>query len=58
MFPEVAACTGESEDNRQRLESCLQAAWGTIPQEFFDIVAIVMVGADHLTMRPPFGRIS
>jgi hypothetical protein len=24
MFPEVAACTGESEDNRQRLESCLQ----------------------------------
>jgi hypothetical protein len=36
MFPEVMACRGESEDNRQRLESCLQAAWDTIPTEFSD----------------------
>jgi transposase len=36
MFPEVAVCTGESEDDRQHLDSCLQAAWDTIPQEFFD----------------------
>jgi transposase len=26
MFPEVMACKGKSEDDRQRLESCLQAA--------------------------------
>jgi hypothetical protein len=36
MFPEVAACKGISEDDRQRLEPCLQTAWDTIPQEFFD----------------------
>ena len=36
MFPEVMALTGKSEEDRQRLESCLQAAWDTIPQEFFD----------------------
>jgi hypothetical protein len=36
MFPEVVAYKGNSKDNRQRLESCLQAAWDIIPQEFFD----------------------
>jgi hypothetical protein len=36
MFPEVIACRGESEDNRQQLASCLQAAWDIIPTEFFD----------------------
>jgi hypothetical protein len=36
IFPEVAVYTGESEYNRQRLESCLQVAWDIIPQEFFD----------------------
>lgn len=36
MFLEVAAYTGESEHDRQRLESCLQAAWDTIDQEYFD----------------------
>jgi hypothetical protein len=36
MFPAVMACKSKSEDDRQRLESCLQAAWDTIPQEFFD----------------------
>jgi transposase len=36
MFPEVMACRGNSEEDRQRLESCLQAAWDTIPKEFFD----------------------
>ena len=36
MFPEVMACKGQSEEDRARLESCLQAAWDTIPKEFFD----------------------
>jgi len=36
MFPKVAAAKGESEDDRQRLESCLQAVWATIDKEFFD----------------------
>ena len=38
MFLAVIACKGNSEEDRQRLESCLQAAWDTIPQEFFDIL--------------------
>lgn len=36
MFPEEAANTSESEYARQRLESCLQAAWDTLDQELFD----------------------
>ena len=36
MFPEVAADKSESEHARQRLESCLQAAWDTLDQELFD----------------------
>ena len=36
MFPEVAAEKSESEDARQRLESCLQAAWDTLEKELFD----------------------
>jgi transposase len=36
IFPEIMACKGNSEENRQRQESCLQAAWDTIPKEFFD----------------------
>ena len=35
MFPEVAADKCESEDARQRLESCLQAAWDCLPDELF-----------------------
>ncbi|KAF4633416.1 hypothetical protein G7Y89_g4708 [Cudoniella acicularis] len=36
MFPEVAADKSESEHARQRLESCLQAAWDTLDQDLFD----------------------
>jgi hypothetical protein len=38
MFPEVMACKCNSEENRQRLESCLQATWDIIPKEFFDVL--------------------
>jgi hypothetical protein len=36
MFPEVANNKSESEDARQRLESCLQAAWDTLDKGLFD----------------------
>jgi hypothetical protein len=36
MFPEVAADKSKSEHARQRLESCLQAAWDTLDQDLFD----------------------
>jgi hypothetical protein len=36
MFPDVAADKSESEHARQRLESCLQAAWDTLDQDLFD----------------------
>jgi hypothetical protein len=36
MFPDVAADKSESEHSRQRLESCLQAAWDTLDKEIFD----------------------
>lgn len=36
MFPEVASDKSESEHARQRLESCLQAAWDTLDQGLFD----------------------
>ena len=36
MFPDVAADKSESEHARQRLESCLQAAWDTLDKEIFD----------------------
>ena len=36
MFLEVAADKSASEDSRQRLESCLQAAWDTLDQELFN----------------------
>jgi len=35
MFPD-AADKSESEHSRQRLESCLQAAWDTLDKELFD----------------------
>jgi len=38
MFPEVAADPGETEWHRQRLESCLQAAWDCLPKETFDVL--------------------
>ena len=36
MFPEVAADKSESEYARQRLESCIQAAWDTLDKGLFD----------------------
>ena len=36
MFPDVAADKSDSEHARQRLESCLQAAWDTLDKEIFD----------------------
>ena len=36
MFPDVVADKSELEHARQRLESCLQAAWDTLDKELFD----------------------
>jgi len=36
MFPEVTADKSESEYARQRLESCIQAAWDTLDKGLFD----------------------
>ena len=36
MFPDVANDKSESEHVRQRLESCLQAAWDTLDKSLFD----------------------
>ena len=36
MFPEVMADKSEIEYMRQRLESCLQAAWDTLEQRLFN----------------------
>ena len=36
MFPDVAADKSESEHARQRLESCIQAAWDTLDQSLFN----------------------
>jgi hypothetical protein len=46
MFPEVAADKSESEHARQRLESCLQAAWDTLDQELFNTLGASM--CDHI----------
>ena len=36
MFPDIANCMGKSEADIERLGSAIQAAWDTIPKEFFD----------------------
>jgi hypothetical protein len=36
MFPEVAVDKSESEDVRQRLESCIQAVWDTLDESLFN----------------------
>jgi hypothetical protein len=36
MFPEVAADNSELEDARQRLKSCIQAAWDILDKGLFD----------------------
>jgi hypothetical protein len=42
MFPEVAKDTSESEYARQRLESCIQAAWDTLDDELFSTLGASM----------------
>jgi len=42
MFPEVARDKSESEHARQRLESCIQAAWDTLDKELFDKLYLSM----------------
>jgi len=44
MFPDVAADKSESEYARQRLESCLQAAWDTLDKSIFDALYKSMPG--------------
>jgi hypothetical protein len=36
MLPEVTTDKSESEDARQRLESCIQAAWNILDKGLFD----------------------
>jgi hypothetical protein len=36
IFPIIAACTGTSEADKERLRSAIQVTWDTIPNEFFD----------------------
>ena len=36
MFLEVTTDKSELENTRQRLESCIQAAWDTLDQSLFD----------------------
>jgi hypothetical protein len=43
MFLDIAVKTSELEYARQRLESALQAAWDTIPQETFDNLSASIV---------------
>jgi hypothetical protein len=40
MFPKEAANKSESEYTRQRLESCLQAAWDTLDQSLFNTLGV------------------
>jgi len=42
MFPEVGADKSQSEYARQRLESCLQAAWDTLDEKLFQNLAASM----------------
>jgi len=42
MFPDVAADKSESEYARQRLESCIQAAWDTLDKGLFDALGASM----------------
>jgi hypothetical protein len=42
IFPNVAADKSESEHTRQRLESCLQAAWDTLDKLLFNKLHLSM----------------
>ena len=42
MFPEVARDTLDSEYARQRLESCIQAAWDTLDNKLFNMLSASM----------------
>ena len=43
MFPKEVSNKLELEYTRQRLESCLQAAWDTLDQSLFDTLGASMV---------------
>ena len=43
MFPEVAADKSDSEHARQRLESCIQAAWDTLDKSLFNNLGASML---------------
>ena len=36
MFPEVMNGTGDTEEHRNKIRECLQAAWSALPQTLFD----------------------
>jgi hypothetical protein len=40
MFPEVINDKSQSEHARQRLESCIQAAWDTLDKELFNTLIV------------------
>ena len=42
MFPEIAADKSESEYARQKLESCIQAAWDILDKRIFDNLYVSM----------------
>ena len=43
MFPDVAADKSQSEHARQRIESCLQAAWDTLDKSLFNTLGASML---------------
>jgi hypothetical protein len=51
MFPDVAADKSESDWSRQRLESCLQAAWETLDKELFDVLYKVCLVESRLASQ-------
>jgi transposase len=42
MFPDLMAGTGESEEDRKRLEEALKAAWDALPDDFFESLVASM----------------
>lgn len=52
MFPDVAEDKSETEHVRQRLESCLQAAWDTLDKDLFDkLYQSMPVGSRHVSRQ-------
>ena len=52
VFPEVSADISDSKDSRQRLESCLQAAWDTLVglRLVFRLTASIQNIRGHITL--------